>query len=143
MKFIKLINFDIKNGILRNKYLFISVTVISILFITDHSVNMLRFRTDDIDCSYGDILMYIYGGMKKYVPSREDRFQFPAIWTVLFLTQLFGTLNYPYKDLKSYGNQILFRTGGRSLWWLSKLIWNITYSIIYHSVIWIIMLIYA
>ncbi|MDE6670932.1 MAG: hypothetical protein K2K16_01920 [Ruminococcus sp.] len=140
MKFIEIIKYDIKNGILRNKYLFISVIVISVLFVTDHSVNMLRY---DIDCSYGDVLMYIYGGMKKYVASRGNRFQFPAIWTVLFITQLSGTLNYPYKDLNSYGIQILFRTDNRLLWWISKFIWNIIYGIIYHSFIWTVMFIYA
>ena len=143
MKYIKLLKFDIKNGIIRNKFFWISIFVISFLFVVDNYVNMNKIRGYDIECSFGDILMYIYGGMKIYVPSRENRFQFPAIWTILFITQLFGTLNYPYMDLNSYGKQILIRTDGRILWWLSKCIWNITYTLLYHSIIWGILAIYC
>lgn len=143
MRFIKLLKFDITNGILRNKFFWISTFVLSALFMIDNFVNMNRIREYNVECSFGDTLMYVYGGMKNYVPSREERFQFPAIWTILFITQLFGTLNYPYKDLNSYGKQILIKTNGRILWWLSKCIWNIIYTLLYHATIWSFFLIYC
>lgn len=143
MKFIKLLKFDMRNGILRNKFFWISLFVISSLFVVDHFVNMNKIREHNVECSLGDILIYIYGGMKNYIPARENRFQFSAIWTLLFVTQLFGTLNYPYKDLNSYGKQILIRTNGRKLWWLSKCIWNIIYTLLYHGIIWIVLTIYC
>ena len=143
MRFIKLLKFDITNGILRNKFFMISTFALSALFMIDNFINMNRIREYNVECSFGDVLTYIYGGMKNYVSSREDRFRFPAIWTTLFITQLFGTLNYPYKDLNSYGKQILIRTNGRMLCWLSKCIWNIIYTLLYHATIWSFCLIYC
>lgn len=143
MKFIKLICFDIKNGIIKNRFFIISVLLVSLLFCIDFSVTIYKVRAYDPECSFGDMLVYVYGGMKEYVPSRENRFFFPVIWSILIITQYFGTLSYPFENLNGYGKQILLRTEGRSLWWLSKCVWNITYSLFYHCSIWVVLLIYS
>lgn len=143
MKFIKLIWFDIKNGIIKSRFFIISVLLVSLLFCIDFSVNLYKVRDYNPECSFGDMLVYVYGGMKEYIPSRENRFFFPVIWSILIITQYFGTLSYPFENLNGYGKQILLRTEGRSLWWLSKCVWNIMYSLLYHSVIWIFLLIYS
>lgn len=143
MRFIKLFIFDFKNGILKNKLFFISVITLSIVFCIDFTVKTNIMEKYNFSYSFGDVIMYIYGGMKEYTPIREERFSFPAIWVILMMLLLFGTLNYPYNNLHSSGKQILFRTQGRSLWWLSKCMWNIAYNILYHGFIWLCILLYC
>jgi hypothetical protein len=79
--------------------------------------------------------MYIYGGMNEYIPGPENEFEVPVLWIVLFTTMFFGSLNYPYNDLFGYGKQILLRTRGRVLWWLSKCCWNVIYILFFNIII--------
>lgn len=143
MKFIKLLCFDIKNGILRNKFLFISALAVSISFVFDFSVRISHINNDLGNYYLGDVIMYVYGGIKEYIPSREERFAFPAIWTILMITQMIGTLNYPYDNLNSFGKQILIRANNISIWWISKCVWNIFYSVFYHMIIWCVILLFC
>lgn len=71
------------------------------------------------------IFFYIYGGMKEYIPSRTQPFQFPTKWMFVLAYILYLTLYYPYDDLMGYGQNVLIRSGGRLKWWYSKCIWNI------------------
>ncbi|MFR5557302.1 MAG: hypothetical protein ACLTKE_11125 [Coprococcus sp.] len=50
--------------------------------------------------------MYLYGGMKEYIPTTGNPFQFPTMWIAIFLFSSFAVLNYPMKDLQNMGTQI-------------------------------------
>lgn len=139
MKYIKLLWFDIRNGIVRKPMLFAIPAIISIISCIDltnriSSLNELHYFETQIKGSFADYMMYLYGGMDQYVPAQGNSFVFPVRWTVVVLTILFLTLNYPYKDMQSFGQQILIRTQGRAAWWLSKCGWNILNVLIYHSI---------
>lgn len=79
--------------------------------------------------------MYIYGGMRVYIPQENDKFHFPVTWIMLFMLGTFLVLNYPFKDLESSGQQVLVRMGGYSEWWLSKCVWNIVSIFYYHGMV--------
>lgn len=143
MKFIKLFKHDFSNGILKNRFFWISTILISIMFCIDFSVKANALKIYGFSYNYGDVIMSIYGGMKEYIPLREEHFVFPVKWVILILAQFFGTLNYPYNSINTFGKQILIRTEGRSLWWFSKCAWNVTYSILYHEFILLISLMYC
>ncbi|MDR0917861.1 MAG: hypothetical protein LBM93_01210 [Oscillospiraceae bacterium] len=133
MKYIKIIIFDIKNGILKNKFFFCCVLIMPCIFCIDF---LMKAKLHNIsDYSFADFYMFIYGGMNEYIPSSQNMFRVPVLWVILFTTMFFGSLNYPYNDLFGYGKQILLRTKGRVLWWLSKCCWNVVYILLFHIII--------
>mgnify|MGYP007102610333 CR=1 FL=1 len=56
------------------------------------------------EVALGDYWMYLYGGMKEYIPTTGNPFQFPTMWIAVFLFSSFAVLNYPMKDLQKHGN---------------------------------------
>lgn len=72
-----------------------------------------------------DSLLYLTGGMLPIsFVSLTDSFQFPIRWLFPYLLVLFFTLDYARNDLTHGGIQVLTRTQNRTLWWISKCIWN-------------------
>ena len=49
------------------------------------------------------------------------------------------TLYYPFDDLEESGQNILIRSGGRQLWWLSKCLWNLTSVVVFFLLAWGVM----
>lgn len=123
MNLIKFIRFDIKNGILRKFYVYLVYSffiVISIYFFQGklHSYEIDRY-------SIGDCLLFLYGGAKEYIPKTGEIFEMPYLWLVNHLLIFYFTLSYMDNDLSGFGQQLIYRSGGRVIWWFSKCIWNI------------------
>ncbi|HBM79808.1 MAG TPA: hypothetical protein DD426_03065 [Clostridiaceae bacterium] len=145
MKYIKLLKFDIQNGILKKQKVYAIAFIIAAVFCFDfsNSVKIFKLTGQNQSVSFADCILYIYGGMREYIPSPTNPFVFPVIWVLVFLPLCFFTLNYPYQDMQSFGQQVLIRTKGRFLWWLSKCTWNILSSCFYHGVIYLTAFIFS
>lgn len=140
MKYIKLFRFDLQNGIIKKIYLLLIPFLLSLIACLDLHNRVLAINSHDyfsrqFSTSLGNYLGYIYGGMAEYSIGENIPFVFPIRWIIVFFSILFITLNYPYNDMQSVGQQILIRTKGRSLWWLSKCGWNICCTIFFHLII--------
>ncbi len=133
MKYIKMFWIDFKNGILKNVLLFLCPMILAVFTFWDawnriHGVKEINLSL----AAYGDYWFYVYGGMQKYVPGPGNRFQVPIIWMVVFILPAFLLLNYPVKDMQHMGTQMMVRIGGRTRWWLSKCMWNVLATVLYH-----------
>lgn len=140
MKYIKLLWFDIRQGLLRKPLLFAIPVIVSLIACFDLAgrvsvLNGFGYFGTDTQAGFADFIMYIYGGMDQYTPDSGNPFRFPVRWIVVLLSIAFITLNYPYKDMHAYGQQILIRTKGRTIWWLSKCSWNILSVLVYHGLV--------
>lgn len=140
MKYIKLFRFDLQNGMIKKIYLMLIPFLLSLIACLDlHNrvsvINSYDYFSRQFSTSLGNYLGYIYGGMAEYSIGENISFVFPIRWIIVFFSILFITLNYPYNDMQSVGQQILIRTKGRSLWWLSKCGWNICCTILFHFII--------
>lgn len=140
MKYIKLLWFDIRQGLLRKPLLFAIPIIVSLIACFDlvgrvSVLNNFDYFGENTQAGFADFIMYIYGGMDQYTPDSGNPFRFPVRWIVVLLSIAFITLNYPYKDMHAYGQQILVRTKGRTVWWFSKCSWNILSVIVYHGLI--------
>lgn len=137
MKSIRYLLFDFKQGILRNWPLLLSPVGIAAVTFFDFSAKAHRYlldgRIENIVC-YGDYWFYLYGGMHEYTPSPGNAFQFPIVWTLVFLVLPFILLNYPFKDMYGAGQQVLVRARKRTVWWLSKCCWNLFGTVFYHLI---------
>lgn len=137
MKYIKLLWFDIRNGIILSPALFVVPLAVAFIacFDLSHQISVLNefnYMGTWVRESFADYMVYIYGGMDKYVPKSGSNFLFPVRWAIVFLMPAFLTLNYPFRDMQGVGQQILVRTGGRTAWWISKSIWNVFSVLLYH-----------
>lgn len=115
MKLWKMCWYDIKNGCLKNikLLLFPIVYEIVVLFAMMQKVVSYEKYGMEVEKHLGDILLYNFGGMPKYVLSAEKVFEFPVIWTVFLVLILFATLSYPMTNLQGFGNKVLVKGQNR------------------------------
>ena len=90
-----------------------------------------------------EIVMFIFNGMKEFVPGSEEPFSFPIMWMVIFVLLLFFTLYYPYNDIMGYGKNVLIASTSRTVWWLSKCVTTICICIVYFFIAAMSILIFA
>ena len=103
--------FDLRNGIrfIAKKFLVLPLLVSLVCF-----EFMLRLReTASLNHQYagaqptlGDFAMYLFGGMKPYIPNPDEPFLFPVSWFLVFGICLFLTLYYPVYDRDTFGHRI-------------------------------------
>lgn len=139
MKFIKNILSDMHHGIVKHYMLFICPVVLATIVSADcvKKINVfLKFEKNvPAENSFGDIWFCIYGGMEKYIPTQDNPFKFPVIWTTLFVICALLVLIYPTKDMLGMGSHVIVAGGSRAKWWFSKVIWNISATVIYHGMV--------
>lgn len=139
--FYKLLRYDIINGFrsTARRYgvvliLFCVMFISFLMVITGYNI---RFKIDPgIEINLGNALLYGFGGMSEYKPAEELFFRYPAFWLLSYLLLAYITLYYPYDDLEQFGQNILIRSGGRGLWWISKCIWNILSVVVFFLLAW-------
>lgn len=82
--------------------------------------------------TWGEWLLYVYGGMPKFIPAVGEPFVFPVRWMLIMVLASYSVLYYPFRDMDTIGLQLLVRSQSRRLWWMSKIIWNIVYTCLFH-----------
>lgn len=146
MTFIKAIKFDITHGfyeiwkIIIGAIFFLAFVVYEFVH---RSTVLLHFDSEMGKCvqSLGDLALFIFGGMKEYIPSPYDPFPFPSLWLLLLIFPCFITLWYPYNNLHGIGQNILCKMKSRTIWWFSKCFWCSIVVTGYFFIIWIVIFI--
>lgn len=139
--FYKLLRYDIKNGFRstarRYGVLLVLFCVMFISFLISITGYNIRNKVEPgIGVTLGNALLYGFGGMEEYQFSLGNPFRFPAFWLLSYLMLAYITLYYPYDDLEQFGQNILIRSRGRGIWWLSKCVWNILSVIAFFLLAW-------
>lgn len=145
MRFFKLIKYDLKNGFSGVPVKLMLLCLIVVASCVELTVRKsIRYMGQTIpESTLLDYACYLLGGIKIYIPSVVEGFQFPVKWFFLHMLVLYGTLNYPYRDLESLGSTILPKSGNRLSWWLSKCVWNMLHILLMYGVIFGVMLFYC
>lgn len=102
---------------------------------------LLNPQYADVQPTLGDFAMYLFGGMKPYVPNPDEPFLFPVSWFLIFGICLFLTLYYPVHDRENFGKMVIAYSGSRTKWWMSKCAWIITATAAYFSGCWIVLIV--
>ena len=127
MKWLKLIIYDMRNGLLRKQYLYIPFIVCIPCILHLGICAQLQ-----ISGGWMDYLLYCFRGIEPIILSdAASRFQLPIIWFITVCGCLFLNLDYPLNDLSHFGLQIIVRSNSRAMWYLSKCIWNIASCFLY------------
>lgn len=141
-----MLKYDLKIGFRLNIIKLLIMSVIVVAFCIDlymRKQNIYFFDPITPTGTWLDYLFYIHAGIKEYMPSFTEEFFFPTKWLLLHLFILYSTLYYPDRDLSSMGLNILVRTKGRFVWWVSKGIWNVCYVIACYLVIFLTVFVFG
>lgn len=138
MRFIKLLRHDLCEGIFKkykNYIIFSALTVVAFFEC------LIRSRSGEVTFSFGEYLIYIFGGNKKYDILSQTPFNLPYLWLLIHLLILWFTLNYSPSDLSGYGQQTIYRSHSRLSWWLSKCCWQAAAVAGYYLASWLIIMV--
>lgn len=128
MKCFRHLHYDLRNGILRNSGL-LSVPVIVVIICGSFRRQLL---VAGLTGTWLEYLVYCFRGCKALTAMESGQaFLVPVIWLVLFALPLLLTLQYPFQDMKTIGQQLVLRSGNRVWWWLSKCLWNFFCTVSY------------
>lgn len=129
--FFKILKYDLKNTIIKKYKNYILTFFVFCWFLLDAYMRILNSDISIKDVTITEMLMFIFNGMKEYIPGGEESFAFPMMWMVIFVLLLFFTLYYPYNDIMGYGKNVLIASTSRTVWWLSKCVTTICICIVY------------
>lgn len=129
--FFKILKYDLKNTIIKKYKNYILTFFVFCWFLLDAYMRILNFDISIKDVTITEMVMFIFNGMKEYIPSGDESFAFPMMWMVIFVLLLFFTLYYPYNDIMGYGKNVLIASTSRTVWWLSKCVTTICICIVY------------
>lgn len=133
--FVKILNYDMKNGVGRywKRYLaaviaigvFIAYSIVSYRFFQIHMGN-------DVPFSFLDIFLDINKGMKKIVVSNHEKFIYPVAYLAkgILLGVLVGEY-YEY-ECKNMGIKILLSAQSRTAWIAGKIVRALAIPVIYN-----------
>lgn len=119
---------DIYNSVWMNRYKYIMVCFMFVLFCLYFEVDY-QSEADlgwiENNAGLGDIVLFIFHGMKVYVPDPAIKFEIPVTWLTVqgFIIYLIG--NYITLDMTTYGQQYIIRSAHKSYWLFGKLIYCI------------------
>lgn len=129
--FFKILKYDLKNTIIKKYKNYILTFFVFCWFLLDAYMRILNSDISIKDVTITEMVMFIFNGMKEYIPSGDESFAFPMMWMVIFVLLLFFTLYYPYNDIMGYGKNVLIASTSRTVWWLSKCVTTICICIVY------------
>lgn len=125
MKFIKFFYLDFRRGMHTVWRLYLCGTILFALLCLDFW-NRSRIFLElypDASRSLGDLALYIFGGMKKFIPIPGAVFPFPTVWLLVLTLACFSSLWYPLNDLYGFGKTLLTACQSRKRWYLAKAVW--------------------
>lgn len=86
----------------------------------------------------GDMILFIFRGMREYVPELDPVFLIPVTWLLIQLYIAFVIGGYAYEDLGAYGQQFLLRSTRKGYWYFGKCIYCVVNVVGYYAVAYLI-----
>ncbi|HEY9575257.1 MAG TPA: hypothetical protein VIR32_06950 [Lachnospiraceae bacterium] len=131
----KMLLWDFKNGIKNRLYCLYFPLVIAGITFTIGYYNIVKVEKMPNLLSFGNLYVFIYGGMVEYIPAPGNYFIFPGLWLIMMLIPAYMVLSYPIKDFVGMGKMILVQGQTRTLWWISKCVWNVVMTVLFHGIV--------
>lgn len=130
----KLVLFDCKQGIKNQYYKYIIAAIIYIFICLLFSITY-NLRNGLSEFSFVDVLMYFFRG--KHIDQELSKNEFPApIYMFFQILMAYIVGNYCYRDLKERARYVVVRTGNRSGWFISKVLWSIISVTAAYALMW-------
>ncbi len=116
---------DIRYGLLSAVAGRLALVALVSLFVFFLSYTALLVNVPELEgrLTFGEGLLCMFRGMMPYSPASGRPFQFPMAWFALFVSALYVTADYPFRDLGGMGSHMIVACGSRWAWWLAKCGW--------------------
>lgn len=137
MNLIRLIRYDVRQGLLKPAYryllVFVVMTISSLAF---HNILVAGYREGFFHSTgtWMDYYLYAMKGMETYKITQESIFRVPIYWFLFHIMLAYHIGDYAESDLKKYGRQVMMKSKTRMNWWFSKCIWCIVSVLSYYLV---------
>lgn len=92
-----------------------------------------KYYNTVLQASFGDCLVYLFQGMKEYIPSPNTPFEVPIPFLLMNLVLAIFIGNYAVKDIRGFGKLKLVRCRRRGEWWFCKCLWNVVTVLLYYA----------
>lgn len=127
MSFHKLLNYDLRCGLLRLRYL-----LIPFLALLPCCLYMKIMDSVGDESSWLGYMMYCFMGTEPIeIMDIMEKAQLPVLWLILICGCLYLNLDYMLNDLSRVGQQVILRTTKRANWFYSKCLWNLCSCALY------------
>jgi hypothetical protein len=145
MKLCKLIRYDFKNGTLNNARIYLLAFIMFFVFIGKLYFDITRKTEVNIigKTTIINLLFGIFQGKEPFNPKFGEAFVFPVVWILFFALSIYVTLDYPFRDLKTNGIQVMTRIHNRKKWWLSKCIWVMGSTLLYYALFYLSIILFC
>lgn len=120
MSWFKLLRHDLRCGLFRWRYLLIPVLVLFPCVACRSGVVLTQAPG-----TWMDYMLYCFKGSLPLNAGSELTLALPTFWLLLMAGCLLLNLDYLLSDLTRAGQQMIFRSGNRRGWYLSKCVWNL------------------
>lgn len=122
---LKLFKYDIKMGYMANavKIAVFELLCIGICLIGKNAIS--DCEKGNMAAGIGDYVCFVFGGPKHIFSGDLSSYTIPVLWLCIPVMAAYISGYYATKDLHTYGQQVLIRSGSRVKWWLSKCVWNL------------------
>ena len=133
MKSIRMIRFDIRNFLLKNKKRFFFPVIFSVLsylilcsIISDFqkadAAAFGNWNQENVKVTFLDWWYYLFAGLGK--KGMGEKFEVPACWLAVNLFQLFMVSGYLSASMKGMGKLVIIKCNSERKWWLTKGVLN-------------------
>lgn len=137
-KWLTMINWDIKNGVIARWRYDIGTAVLAFFF-------CFKFYSiyKNSQATTMDLFIYIFCGETKYIPSPQTFFVIPVFYLAigLYIALMIG--DYAKKDFTGIGHQIFLRTPRKLEWWCSKCIWCVITVVKFYLILWAVVILFS
>lgn len=144
MRDCKILWLDCKEGIVKNKRIWIMVPVVLLYSMLTHIE--LDIIWENIAPEYGpyslfELFWINFSGCDPLIKAKAMTIPYP--WLAMYICPVFMTFDYMQQDLLGYGSQMLFRIGSRKRWWYQKCIWCFISALWIYLLMWITMAVFC
>lgn len=141
MKNIKMIRFDIKNFLLKNRNRFFLPVIFSVIsyfilcsMVSDYEeVYATAFHTweqESVKVTFLDWWYYVFAGLGKV--DIGEKFEVPACWLASNLFLLYMVSGYLSFSMKGMGKLVIIKCSSEKRWWLTKGVVNLFALFVYY-----------
>lgn len=132
MKFFKMLQYDLRQSFLEKPSKWLLVVLLSAFLFLRFTVDVYQYfllelpgylQIDPLSISFADVLLETVGGDFPY-RGGDQQFTVPAAWLFVYMLCFYFTLSYARDDMARGGIQVVTRVRSKTMWWVSKCVWN-------------------
>ncbi len=139
MKLLKMLKYDIDEGIF--KYWYKWIVLIFVCIITVAQGHDMVSQVEELyrkSASFFELGASTFLGIKPFDFSLNSiqKFVLPYEWIMVYVLLSFLVGGHVKGDMEHYGIHMMYKCKKRSTWWMSKFMWCIFVNLLYFGVLW-------